>query len=190
MTPQTLILGPSGVQFPLGNPQPQHISMRHIASVLSKLPACGGLTRRFYSLAEHALVVSLTFERTIKMRRYLMWSLLHDAYFAYCPISPHYLVPPSAHKITRETIQAMIYDKFKAGDTYASDFQKVHEIVESAELRELAIFRHEQVSTSADFRFASALLSSRPASYNSADAERDFYEFWRTHIPSSDSLYT
>jgi hypothetical protein len=191
MTPKTLIIGPLAKTFPLGSPSAENISMNHIAFALARLPALGGFTRRFYSLAEHSLTITLTLERTVKTRKYLLWSLLNEAYFAYCPVSPHFVVPSASLRAARETIQPMIVAKFHASDDYDAQFQKARSLVETAATRELSIARDRlDPDPSPEFRFATSLIGAKPYSFTCLDAESAFFEFWRSHVPSQDHAYT
>ena len=79
----------TGRQFwPLA-PRPEDVCAADIAHALSNLCRYGGHCRRFYSVAEHSVLVA----RHVP-REHRLWALLHDAAEAYLvdvprPIKPH-----------------------------------------------------------------------------------------------------
>lgn len=76
----------SGEKFDLVNPTPEQIHLPDIAHALSLLCRYTGHTRKFYSVAEHSILMSLHAEN-MKLgdgdRRLLRTFLLHDASEAY-----------------------------------------------------------------------------------------------------------
>lgn len=81
----------SGLQFYPFDPQPEMICIEDIAHALSMLCRYTGHVRKFYSVAEHSvLVTGIVAERVTKLRlprgelrNVLRWALLHDAAEAY-----------------------------------------------------------------------------------------------------------
>lgn len=70
----------TGKRFHYEDPRPQDIDILDIAHALSMLCRYAGHTSRFYSVAEHSVLVSRQFAR----RDLALAGLLHDATEAYC----------------------------------------------------------------------------------------------------------
>jgi len=68
----------SGKIIDLRNPQPRDISIRDIASGLSKICRFGGQCNQFYSVAQHSVLVA-----HLVRAEYKRYALLHDATKAY-----------------------------------------------------------------------------------------------------------
>jgi hypothetical protein len=68
----------SGVAFYPLDPRPDEVHIEDIAHALSMLCRYGGHTRRFYSVAEHCVLMS----RAVAPE-HALWALLHDATEAY-----------------------------------------------------------------------------------------------------------
>lgn len=75
---KVLIYTASGKMFNLANPEPSQIDINDIAHSLSMQCRFAGHTPRFYSVAEHSLLVSDLLPDELKL-----WGLLHDATEAY-----------------------------------------------------------------------------------------------------------
>lgn len=69
----------SGILYDVVNPKPEHVWIEDIAHHLSQQCRYSGATKRFYSVAEHSIWVSL-----IVPPKYAREALLHDAAEAYC----------------------------------------------------------------------------------------------------------
>lgn len=74
----------TGKRFHYEDPRPQDIDILDIAHALSMLCRYAGHTSRFYSVAEHSVLVSREFAR----RDLALAGLLHDATEAYCADVP------------------------------------------------------------------------------------------------------
>src|SRR5262245_24308662 len=68
----------TGNRFDFGGPNPSDIDIRDIAHGLSHICRFGGRTTRFYSVAQHCLLVSRLVDP-----KYAMHGLMHDAAEAY-----------------------------------------------------------------------------------------------------------
>lgn len=66
----------TGKKFDILAPRPEDVDIRDIAHALSLLCRFGGHCRRFYSVAEHSILVS-------NVSYNALWGLLHDAAEAY-----------------------------------------------------------------------------------------------------------
>jgi hypothetical protein len=75
----SVILTSTGKWFDVLNPDPALIDLQDIAGALSNLCRYGGHCDRFYSVAEHSILVSrLVRERTGENSLAGLWALLHD----------------------------------------------------------------------------------------------------------------
>lgn len=74
----SFILTSSGREVHLSNPRPEQIDIDDIATALSRLARFNGHGTRFYSVAQHSVVVSLSVPAELAMH-----ALLHDAAEAY-----------------------------------------------------------------------------------------------------------
>lgn len=88
---QVLIYTASGKKFDLANLNPEQIDINDIALSLSNQCRFAGHTPRFYSVAEHSLLVSDQLPDELKL-----WGLLHDAtecYISDIPSPVKQLIP-------------------------------------------------------------------------------------------------
>ncbi len=94
--------------FPL-DPDPEDIDIEDIAHALGMLCRYGGHSRRFYSVAEHSVQMSL-FAPTRELKK---WCLAHDMSEAYLVDVPRpikkYL---TNYKAIEEKLSEVIYEKF------------------------------------------------------------------------------
>ena len=97
-----------GRQFWPIDPHPDEVSMDDIAHALSMLCRFGGHCKRFYSVAEHCVLMS----RHIAYE-YKLWALLHDASEAYLVDVPRPIKPLLNGYLEAESkIMAAVCDKF------------------------------------------------------------------------------
>ena len=74
----------TGLYFDYDDPQPEQISLSDIARALSYTARFGGHTKRFYSVAEHALLVRALVSEVVPNRLDLQLAALHhDSHEAY-----------------------------------------------------------------------------------------------------------
>jgi hypothetical protein len=73
----------SGRKFYPLDPDPANIDVRDIAHALSNQCRFSGHTTRFYSVAEHSVLVSRVLQRRGAASEAVLWGLLHDATEAY-----------------------------------------------------------------------------------------------------------
>lgn len=78
----------SGLQFWPIDPRPHEVEIEDIAHALSMLCRFGGHCRRFYSVAEHSVLLARVASPQNKL-----WALLHDASEAYLVDVPRPLKP-------------------------------------------------------------------------------------------------
>lgn len=93
--------------FPL-DPKPEDMNLLDIAHALSNMCRFNGHTIRFYSVAQHSVIVSQNVER-----KYALQALMHDAAEAYCGdiISP-LKVELSEYRIILKRIEKVVGERF------------------------------------------------------------------------------
>lgn len=95
--------------FPL-EPDPSHVRIADIAHALANLCRFAGHTRRFYSVAQHSVIVSGLCDQ-----KDAMWGLLHDASEAYlCDITRpvKHQAGLAGYRLIEAGVQAAICTKF------------------------------------------------------------------------------
>lgn len=102
----------TGVKFWALDPYPEEINIDDIAHALSMLCRYGGHCERFYSVAEHCVIMS-----NLVPERHAKWALLHDASEAYLvdmprPIKRH--MPE--YTAIEERLQKVVAKKFGIPD--------------------------------------------------------------------------
>jgi hypothetical protein len=75
------------------NPDPATIKLEDIAHALANTGRWGGHSKRFYSVAEHAVFVSVRLERLGYSRECQCWGLHHDDHEAYFTDVPRPIKP-------------------------------------------------------------------------------------------------
>ena len=100
----------TGKKFRPLTPDPDAIDIRDIAHSLAMQPRFGGMTARFYSVAEHSVRVSM-----VCATKDAMHGLLHDASEAYLkdlPAPVKYGEASAAYRQAEAALQAAIYARF------------------------------------------------------------------------------
>jgi hypothetical protein len=108
----------SGGKFHPADPRPEEINIRDIAHHLSMLCRYTGAPHRFYSVAEHSVLVAYRAAQLSSEKDCLTnarWGLLHDASEAYLqdisrPLKHHWRM--GGYRILEERLQPMIARKF------------------------------------------------------------------------------
>jgi 5'-deoxynucleotidase YfbR-like HD superfamily hydrolase len=119
--PGSFIQTVSGRRIDPFDPRPEEIEIADIARALSNQCRFGGHCRVFYSVAQHASLVSdLVVERTGSAGDGL-WALLHDAAEAYLVDLPHPLKHRSElgrlYRKAEERLQSVILERFRLPST-------------------------------------------------------------------------
>lgn len=130
MTPA--ILTASGRYFDFTNPDPRSIDVRDIAVALSRICRFTGHPTRFYSVAQHSVLVS-----HLVPQEYALQGLLHDASEAYLGdvSSPLKQLLPD-YKVIEHRVERAIAVAFGLPFT-------LHPSVKEADLRALVTERHD-----------------------------------------------
>src|SRR5580692_700756 len=98
----------TGRQFWPMDPRPDEIFIDDIAHALSMLCRFGGHCLRFYSVAEHSVLLS-----RVAPQKHKLWALLHDASEAYLVDVPRPIKPMLVgYKAAEEKIQRAIAVRF------------------------------------------------------------------------------
>ena len=82
-------------------PKPEEVELRDIAHALSLKCRWGGHVPRFFSVAQHSVIVAKALLDAGHDRETCLWGLLHDAAEAYWPDVPRpvkFAVPEFAHR--------------------------------------------------------------------------------------------
>lgn len=128
----------SGIAFFPFDPKPEMIDINDIAHALSMICRYNGHTKKFYSVAEHSVVMS-----NCVPKEHALATLIHDAAEAYIadlarPIKHNV----SGYKEIEEKILEVIYEAFNAWPTVLDMHQILH-----ADLRMLATERGQVMGT-------------------------------------------
>jgi uncharacterized protein len=102
------------------NPTTDMINIHDIANALSKINRFGGHTNRFYSVAQHSVLVAM-----IVPKQYKLEALLHDATEAYLGdvIKPLKILLGNSYRMLELSFEAAIYRKYNVSSTAASKQQ-------------------------------------------------------------------
>lgn len=122
-----------GEFWPL-DPRPEEISMTDIAHSLALLCRFNGHCQKFYSVAQHSVIVS----RMVNSPRNRLPALLHDAAESYIGdiIIPFKNSLNQVKEIEEEIMEA-VYSRFGVGDYDADEIKRADKIALFAEMREL-----------------------------------------------------
>ena len=138
----------TGKAFDLSNPSPDKICLDDIAHSLSQLCRFVGSTHRFYSVAEHSLMVSHLVKPENKH-----WALMHDAAEAYTGdvISPLKKIIGGGYSDFENRILSVIEQKYTLGDIsdeviLADKFATIQEGLYFHSHGELAVFWNTKMS--------------------------------------------
>jgi len=123
----------SGIYFNLLNPRPEDVRIEDIAHALANLCRFGGHTRRFYSVAQHSLLVSELAPPALAFQ-----ALLHDAAEAYCGdvISPLKMCVPGYVTIQKR-IEAAIAERFNIPAELPAEIKRADLVALATERRDL-----------------------------------------------------
>lgn len=91
--PTGVIQTASGEAYEFENPDPAAVKLEDIAHALSNMCRFAGHTKRFYSVAEHCVLVSRILEAEGETEAWQKIGLLHDAHEAYVWDCPRPLKP-------------------------------------------------------------------------------------------------
>ena len=123
----------NGDFFDYDNPETHNYDIESIAHSLSNLCRFGGHSRKFYSVAEHSVLVS-----TIVPPRYALCGLLHDASEAYCGdvCKPLKNMLPAYEEI-EDRVQAAIAKHFGIPFPYPPEIKLADKMLYKAERRQI-----------------------------------------------------
>lgn len=123
----------SGIYFNLLNPCPEDVRIDDIAHALANLCRFGGHTRRFYSVAQHSLLVAELVPPGLAFQ-----ALLHDAAEAYCGdmVSPLKMCVPGYVTIQKR-IEAAIAERFNIPAELPDEIKRADLVALATERRDL-----------------------------------------------------
>jgi len=123
----------SGLYFNLLNPRPEDVRIEDIAHALANLCRFGGHTRRFYSVAQHSLLVAELVPPGLAFQ-----ALLHDAAEAYCGdmISPLKMCVPGYVTIQKR-IEAAVAERFNIPHELPAEIKRADLVALATERRDL-----------------------------------------------------
>lgn len=129
------ILTTSGREFHLTDPRPEQVDIHDIATALSRLARFNGHGARFYSVAQHSVVVSLAVPEELALP-----ALLHDAAEAYIGdiVTPVKQLFPLLRGI-EDHIQAVIHRALDVPHVDHPAIKRADLAVMSAERRDLGL---------------------------------------------------
>lgn len=122
------------VFFPL-EPKADDVRIADIAHALANLCRFAGHTRRFYSVAQHSVIVSEIVDPPLRL-----WGLLHDASEAYlCDITKPLKRQPdlAGYRVVEARVQAAICEKFGLAADEPAMVKAADQLVLRTEQRDL-----------------------------------------------------
>lgn len=125
----------SGRKFWPLDPRPEDVEIEVIATALSHQCRYSGHTRKFYSVAQHSVLVSLACNSEDAL-----WGLLHDGAEAFCVDLPRPLkrLPEFAHyRDTEAVIMRAICERFGLGIEMPESVHRADDILLATEVRDL-----------------------------------------------------
>lgn len=123
----------TGKQFWTMDPRPEEVDIEDIAHALSMQCRYGGHCERFYSVAEHSVLVS-----QVVPREMALIGLLHDATEAYCVDVPRPLKPfLSEYKGIEDRLWRAIADRFGLPHIMPKEIKVADNAVLLAEARQI-----------------------------------------------------
>ena len=119
----------SGVAFDLIHPSPAHVEIEDIAHALARQCRFNGHVHKFYSVAQHSVLVANMVESATPVARQI--ALLHDASEAYTGdmVRPLKATMPEFREIERR-VMAVIWDRFRVA---ANEIEEWGRAVEQAD---------------------------------------------------------
>ncbi len=103
----------SGIKFPVLKPSIEHINSEDFVNVLPRIPRFGGHTRRFYSVAQHLLLVRKIAIRNYRLADVIDASFLHDFSEVYlCDLPSPFKDELKDYRELEEQIQEVIYKRY------------------------------------------------------------------------------
>lgn len=134
----------SGVDFWPMDPRPEEVVLMDIAHVLSMLCRFGGHCSKFYSVAQHSVLVSQILERSQPEQTWktaALVGLLHDAsetYLVDLPRPIKSMLPD--YKVIERKVEAVIWERFDlvgGAEQWATEVKAADRIALSTECRDL-----------------------------------------------------
>lgn len=154
------------------NPQESDIIIEDIAHSLSMLCRFGGHCDKFYSVAEHSVLVARILAKQKAGKLTELAGLLHDAEEAYVPDIP---APIKRHMpealAMYAQLQGAIYQKFGIVD---ADWETVKDID-----RRICITEAKRLGLwNVDWRYVGTILSTEIFGWTPRKAEREFLQYY------------
>lgn len=123
-----------GMFWPL-DPRPDEVCIEDIAAALSKMCRYAGHCTRFYSVAEHSVIVS-----HYVADEYALWGLLHDAAEAYVIDVPRPLKPfLDNYKAIENTVMNAVCEKFGLTPGMPEEVKRVDDAILADEKRHIMV---------------------------------------------------
>jgi len=158
----------TGKRFDPMSPTLDDINIEDIAHALSMMCRFGGHCLRYYSVAEHSILMA---QKATKKNK--LWALLHDASEAYIvdvprPLKSHL----GGYKECEKNIMAVICEKFGLPQDMPDEVKHLDETILATECN------HNMVSVPDNLPFVSNPLNVRLQYWNPTDAEERFLGFF------------
>jgi len=156
---------------------PDDLEIRDIAHHLSNICRYNGATNKFYSVAEHSLLIARQLSHYNQPANYVMTGLMHDACEAYLgdiitPIKG--FIPDFKH--LENQLQAMIYDWCGCGMDYNA-LMAVSDLDERIQVNE-ALLLFNKIPKQWNFKTAGVPLFTPIKCLSPDKVERDFINYF------------
>lgn len=168
----------NGVAFRPMEPDPKLISISDVAHALSFKCRYTGHSKRFYSVAEHSVLMAHYAHEMGMAREVVTWCLLHDAVEAYLPDVPRPLKPfISNWREIEDNVEHAVAERFRLPLPTPPEVKELDTRILLTEAK------HLMVSMGSRWQIDAAPLPVTIRCWSPINAEDQFHRMYRTLYP-------